>query len=140
MIMISNFLFNITNFCIIICLFYQTANIGYFIFNSSQTCNTRYFTFFFSNLGIKICFFLTKLVTSGIFLSIFLILSSKSDHLFHICFFLTKFVVSILSTLVTNLLNSVFLHHFLEHLIIYSNLQEHALAYQYLIYLLLSLN
>ena len=64
--------------------------------------------FYFSNFGIKICF-LTKLVTSIIFLSILSILSSKSDPSFSYLVLERKFVVSILSTFVTNLLYSVFL-------------------------------
>ena len=53
--------------------------------------------------------FLTKLVISGIFLSILSILSSKSVPSFSYLASLTKFVVSILSTFDTNLLYSVFL-------------------------------
>ena len=46
--------------------------------------------------------FLTKSLTSGIFLSILLILSSKSDPSFSYLVFETKFVVSIPFTLLTN--------------------------------------
>ena len=53
--------------------------------------------------------FLTKRLTSGIFLSILLILSSKSDPSISYLVFETKFIVSILLTLLTNLSYSVFL-------------------------------
>ena len=52
--------------------------------------------------------FLAKSLTSGIFLSILLILSSKSYPYFSYLVFETKFVVSIPFTLLTNLSYSVF--------------------------------
>ena len=52
--------------------------------------------------------FLTKSLTSGIFLSILLILSSKSDPSFSYLILETKFVVSVPFTLATNLSCSVF--------------------------------
>ena len=63
MIMISKFLFNFTNFCVIICLFGWTTNIRYFIFNCNQrkscswSTNSRYFAFYFTNFSTIICFF-----------------------------------------------------------------------------------
>ena len=53
--------------------------------------------------------FLTKLLTSGTFLSTLLILSSKSDLSFSYLVFKTNFVVSMLPTFPTNLPYSVFL-------------------------------
>ena len=53
--------------------------------------------------------FVTKSLTSGIFLSILLILSSKSDPSFSYSVFKIKFVVSKLSTFAFKLLYSVFL-------------------------------
>ena len=81
---------------------------NFFNLVSKSVFFTRLVTLYFSNFGIKICF-LTKSVTSGNFLSILSILSSKSDPSFSYLVLETKFVVSILSTCVTNLLYSVFL-------------------------------
>ena len=63
--------------------------------------------------------FLTKSLTSGTFLSILLILSSKSDPYFSYLVFKTKFAVSIPFTLLTNLSYSVFSqHYFLLHCLV----------------------
>ena len=88
-------------------------------------------------LVLKSVFFLTKLVTSGIFLSILSILSSKSDPSFSYLVLETNFVLSIPFTLATNLSYSVFLiTSFLTQL----NQLEQFLIYQHLFYLLQSLN
>ena len=114
MIMISNFLFNIINLCIIICLFTKLLTLG-ILFSTAVNSELVARTVILGNLpSISITLvlksvFLTKLLTSGIFLSTLLILSSY-------LVFLTKFVVSILSTFVTSLLYSVFIQHdFLLH-------------------------
>ena len=60
-------------------------------------------------LVLKSVFFLTKLVTSGIFLSILSILSSKSDPSFSYLVLVANFVLSRPFTLATNLSYSVFL-------------------------------
>ena len=67
----------------------------------------RYFSFYFRNFSIEICFFSQNSNIRNFFVYFI-------DFVFKICpilfiFFLTKFVVSILPTLVANLLHSVFL-------------------------------
>ena len=66
-----------------------------------------YFTFYFSNFSIKICF-LTKPLTSGVFLATLLIFFSKYDPSFSYLVLETNPVVSMLFTLETNLSYSVF--------------------------------
>ena len=67
----------------------------------------RYFSFYFRNFSIEICFFSQNSNIRNFFVYFI-------DFVFKICpilfiFFSTKFVVSILPTLVANLLHSVFL-------------------------------
>ena len=114
MIVIINFIFNFTNVCIVICLFTKllTSGILFSTAVNSELVAKQVMLGILPFISVTLVLksvFLTKLLISDIFLSILLILSSKSDPSFSYLFFLTQFVVSILSTFVTYLLYSFFL-------------------------------
>ena len=115
MIMIINFLFNITNFCIIIFFFITKLLRSGILFSTAindelvaKTSNTSYFPSISVILVFKSAF-LAKSLVSGIFLSASLTFFSKPDLPVSYVAFKTNPVMSILSTLVNNLLYSVFL-------------------------------
>ena len=137
MIMISNFLFNFTNFCVIISFFIKPLTSGILFstaVNPEVVAKPLILGILPSTsliLELK-SVFLTKPLTSGIFLSILLILSSKSDPCLSYLAFETKFAVSIPLTLLTNYCQD----HFLLHHSVCLRQQEQVLIYQYLVYLL----
>ena len=122
MIVIINFFFNFTNLCIVICLFTKLLISG-ILFSTAVNAELvakPLILGILPSISVTLVLksaFLTKPLTSRIFLSILLILSSKSDPSFSYLVFKTKFVESILSTFVFKLLYSVLFlqHHFLLH-------------------------
>ena len=115
--MISNFLFNFFNFCIIVSFFDKIANIWYFIFKAVNAVNAKPLVLSISVLTsftfVLRTVLVAKFVISSILSSIFLILA----------------------------LYSVFLTtSFLLHYLVYLNQREQVVIYQYLIYLPYYLN
>ena len=135
MIMISKFLFNFSNFYVMVFFFTKLLTLGILFSTAvSSVFVAKVLTsgILFSNSVSFV--FLTRSLTSGIFFSI-------SDLSVSYLNFKTNALVLILFTLATNLLYTVFLqHHFLLHHLVYLNQQEQALIYRYPIYLLLFLN
>ena len=112
MIIIIDFILNFTKVCVIVRFLTKPATLGVLFsteVNAGLVANTRYFTLYFSNFRILICFSLTKPLALGIFLSTSLIFFSRSHLSVSYVAFKINPVVSILSTFVTNLLYSVFL-------------------------------
>ena len=112
--MIIDFIFNFTKICIVICFFTKLLTSG-ILFSTAvhpELVAKPVILGILPSISVTLALksvFLTKSLTSGIFLSILLILSSKSDPSFSYLIFKTKFVVSILSTFVFKLLYSVLL-------------------------------
>ena len=95
--MISNFLFNFFNFCIIVSFFDKIANIWYFIFKAVNAVNAKPLVLSISVLTsftfVLRIVFVAKFVISGILSSIFLILALYS------VFLTTSFLTTLLSLL-----------------------------------------
>ena len=105
MIVIINVIFNFTNLCIV------TSGILFPAVVNAELVAKPLILGILPSVSVTLALksvSLTKPLTSGIFLSILLILSQKSDPSFSYLVFKTKFVVSILSTFVSKLLYSVF--------------------------------
>ena len=101
MIMISKFLFNFSNFCVIVCFLTKLLTLGILFFtavNAFFVAKLLTSGILFSN---SVSFaFLTKLVTLGIFFLILFCLSGIQ--------FLTKSLILILFTFATNLSQTAF--------------------------------
>ena len=111
--MITNLTFNLTNFCITICLLYYTTNTGILFstaVNAKLVAKPVILGILSSTsviLAFKSVFLASSLVKN--FLSASLIFFSKSDLSVSYVVFKTNSVVSMLFTLANDLLYSVFL-------------------------------
>ena len=125
MIMIINFIFNFSNFCVIVCFLLISGILFSRVVIAVCLAKLPTSGILFSNSVNFV--FLTRLLTSGILFS-----NSVLSVLYLV--FNTKSLVSILFTFATNLSYTAFLqHHFLLRCLIYSNQQEQALICECLI-------
>ena len=130
--MISKFLFNFSNFCVIICFFTKLLILGILfstVVNAAFVAKPLMLGILPSISVILVLqsVFLTRPLVSGI---LFYNLVLSASYLV----FNTNALVSILFTLATNLSHTVFLTTlFLLHQLVYLNQQEQILSYQYLI-------
>ena len=122
--MISNFIFNFTNFCVIVSFFDKITNIRCFLFNSSistdncQVSNIRYFAFNLIILALRIVAIAKLVILSISFLTSFilalrivsgakLVISSILSSISLILALYASFLTTPFFTISLSLLNSI---------------------------------